>query len=36
MYTIAQHYGIRLKNLYKLNDLSPDYVIEVGDVLKVR
>ena len=36
MYTIAQKYGIRLKNLYKLNDLSPDYVIRVGDGLRLR
>lgn len=36
MYTIAQQYGIRLKNLYKMNDLAPDYVIEVGDRLRVR
>ncbi len=36
MYTIAQRYGIRLKNLYKMNDLSPDYTIKVGDKLKVR
>lgn len=36
MYTIAQLYGIRLKNLYKLNHLSPDYQIKVGDGLRVR
>lgn len=36
MYTIAQRYGIRLKNLYKINHLSPDYTIQVGDKLKVR
>ncbi len=36
MYTIAQHYGIRLKYLYKMNDLTPDYQIKVGDVLRVR
>jgi len=36
MYTIAQHYGIRLKNLYKLNDLDADYAVEVGDLLKLR
>ena len=36
MYTISQYYGIRLKNLYKLNDLTPDYVIQVGDRLKLR
>ncbi len=36
MYSIAQLYGIRLKNLYKLNDLPADYRIKVGDFLWVR
>ena len=36
MYGIAQRFGIRLKNLYKMNDLSPDYVIQVGDPLRLR
>ena len=36
MYTIAQKYGIRLKSLYKMNKLSPDYEIQVGDELKLR
>lgn len=36
MYTISQKYGIRLKNLYKINDLSPDYQIRVGDKLRLR
>lgn len=36
MYTISQLYGIRLKSLYKMNHLSPDYQIRVGDTLKVR
>ncbi len=36
MYTISQKYGIRLKYLYKMNDLTPDYQIKVGDVLRVR
>ena len=36
MYTIAQQHGIRLKNLYKMNKLSPDYQIKVGDALKLR
>ncbi|MBR1546957.1 MAG: glucosaminidase domain-containing protein [Prevotella sp.] len=36
MYTISQRYGIRLKYLYKMNDLTPDYQIKVGDVLRVR
>ena len=36
MYDIAQHYGIRLKSLYKLNHMSPDYQIQAGDLLRVR
>ena len=36
MYSIAQKYGIRLKNLYKMNHLSPDYQIIVGDGLRLR
>jgi LysM repeat protein len=36
MYSIAQKYGIRLESLYKMNHLSPDYDIKVGDVLKLR
>lgn len=36
MYGIAQRFGIRLKNLYKLNNLSPDYIIQVGDPLRIR
>ena len=35
MYDIAQKYGIRLKSLYKMNDLSDDYQIKIGDVLRV-
>ena len=36
MYIISQRYGIRLKNLYKMNGLTPDYVIQAGDILRVR
>jgi hypothetical protein len=36
MYSIAQTYGIRLKSLYKMNKLKPDYEIRVGDALKLR
>lgn len=36
MYSIAQYYGMRLSSLYKMNGLSPDYSIKVGDLLKVR
>lgn len=35
MYTIAQRYGIRLESLYKMNRLSPDYQIRVGERLRV-
>ena len=36
MYNIAQQYGIRLKNLYKMNKLTPEYQIKVGDQLRLR
>ena len=36
MYSIAQKYGIRLKKLYKMNGLTPDYQLRVGDRLRVR
>ncbi len=36
MYSIAQKYGIRLKSLYKMNHLKPDYDIRIGDALKLR
>lgn len=36
MYLIAQMYGVRLKNLYKMNGLKPDYQIQAGDRLRVR
>lgn len=36
MYSISQTYGIRLKSLYKMNGLSPDYQIAVGDSLRIR
>ena len=36
MYSIAQLYGIRVKNLYKMNHLSPEYQIRVGDGLRLR
>lgn len=36
MYSIAQYYGIRLSSLYKMNHLSPDYTLKVGDTLRVR
>ena len=35
-YTIAQKYGIRLKYLYKMNNLSPDAQIYVGQELFVN
>ena len=36
MYSISQLYGIKLKKLYKLNDLPPTSQIRVGDALRVR
>ena len=36
MYTIAQKYGIRLKNLYKMNHMSADDDLHVGQGLKLR
>lgn len=34
-YTIAQHYGIRLKKLYEINHLPCDYRLRVGDPINV-
>ena len=36
MYSISQYYGIRLKKLYKMNNLPPYYMIRVGDRLRIR
>ena len=36
IYSISQLYGIRLKYLYKMNNLPPYYIIQVGDRLRVR
>ena len=36
MYSIAQQYGIRLKNLYKMNKLAPDHQLRVGEQLRLR
>lgn len=36
MYSISQKYGIRLKNLYKMNALPPEYTIHVGDKLLLK
>ena len=36
MYSIAQHYGIRLKSLYKMNHLKADYEMRIGDALRLR
>lgn len=36
MYTISQTYGIQLKSLYKMNNLTPEYSIRVGDALRLR
>jgi LysM repeat protein len=36
MHSISQKYGMRIKNLYKLNKKKEDYVPVEGDVLKLR
>jgi LysM repeat protein len=36
MHSISQTYALRLKRLYKLNRKNPDYVPQLGDVLKLR
>lgn len=36
MYLIAQKYGIRLKNLYEMNNFSPTYQIYPGARIRVR
>jgi len=36
MYSIAQKYGIRLKSLYKMNKMSPDDDIRIGQGLRLR
>lgn len=36
LYDISQMYGIHLKNLYRLNGLSSDYVAKKGDMIWVR
>lgn len=35
MYDVAQMYGIRLKNLYKLNGFTPDYMPSVGQTIRL-
>jgi len=36
MYSIAQSYGIRLKSLYKMNGMSPNDDLHIGQGLKLR
>ncbi len=36
LYSISQKYGIQLKALYKKNRLKRNYMIKVGDFLKIR
>ena len=36
MYSISQRYGIRLKKLYKINNIPPDYQIRVGEAIRLR
>ena len=36
MHGISQKYGIRLKDLYKMNRKNGEYVPEIGDRLRLR
>ena len=36
MRSIAQRYGVRLKNLYKINEMADDCIIREGDIIKLR
>ena len=36
MHKISQLYGMKLKSLYKLNNLKKDYTPKQGDIIKVR
>lgn len=36
VYDVAQHYGIRLKNLYRLNGWEPNHVHQVGELIWLR
>jgi len=36
MYSIAQLYGVKVKNLYRMNDRDYDYIPTEGDVLRLR
>ncbi|MBR1889810.1 MAG: glucosaminidase domain-containing protein [Alloprevotella sp.] len=36
LYSISQAYGIRMKNLYKLNQLAPDHILRVGESIILR
>lgn len=36
MYSISQKYGIQMRNFYRLNKKSYEYIPEEGDVLKLR
>ncbi len=36
LHHISQMYGMRVKTLYKLNDLTEDYVLQIGSILRIR
>lgn len=36
LFDISQLYGIRLKNLYKLNQFDPSHEIKPGDIIRIR
>lgn len=36
LHTVAQMYGMRVKTLYKINALSPDHQVQVGEAIRIR
>lgn len=36
LFDISQLYGIRLKNLYKMNQFDPSHEIKPGDIIRIR
>jgi LysM repeat protein len=36
LYSISQHFGMRLKTLYSINNLSSDYMPKVDDLILLR
>lgn len=36
IHSISQEYGVKMSSIYKINKLSPEYIPEEGDVLRLR